>query len=109
MLSIRGSSVARALVVVLALAAWLTVAALGGPAQGRLSQVQTNDAAAFLPASAESTRAGEAGRAFVATESLPGLVVRRPADVAELRRLLMAVIAAHPDPADEPTGGVPRA
>ncbi len=51
--------------IVLALGAWLTVAALGGPAQGRLSQVQTNDAAAFLPASAESTRAGEANRAFV--------------------------------------------
>ena len=79
MLSISRSPVVRALVIVLALGAWLTVAALGGPAQGRLSQVQTNDAAAFLPAAAESTRAGEAARAFIDTESLPALVVLRPA------------------------------
>ncbi|MCK6211166.1 MMPL family transporter [Georgenia sp. EYE_87] len=49
-------------------------------AQGTLSQVQENDAAAFLPASAESTLAGEAGREFVDTTSLPALVVATAAD-----------------------------
>lgn len=48
---------------------------MGGQAQGKLSSVQTNDAAASLPSSAESTRAAELAAAFVTSESLPGLVV----------------------------------
>ena len=65
----------RGLVVLAVLAAWLVIAAFGGVAQGRLSEVQENDTAAFLPASAESTRAAELARGFVDTESLPALVV----------------------------------
>jgi RND superfamily putative drug exporter len=84
MLSTSRSSFVRGLAVLLALGVWLSVAALGGPAQGRLSQVQTNDAAAFLPSSAESTRAGEASREFVETEALPALVVLRPDDESAL-------------------------
>ena len=41
---------------------WLAVGAIGGQAQGNLSSVQTNDNAAFLPASAESTQAAELAR-----------------------------------------------
>src|SRR3712207_3852660 len=92
MLSIPGGSVIRALVILLALGVWLSVAALGGPAQGRLSQVQTNDAAAFLPASAESTRAGAASRGFVEEESLPALVVLRPADESAVTPDQLAVV-----------------
>lgn len=54
---------------------WLAVAAFGGMAQGQLSQVQTNDSAAFLPSSAESTRAAELSAEFTESESLPVLVV----------------------------------
>lgn len=48
---------------------------MGGQAQGKLSSVQTNDAAASLPSNAESTRAAELAAEFVTSESLPGLVV----------------------------------
>lgn len=75
MLSKSGRAALRALALVAVLAAWLAVGAFGGMAQGKLSQVQTNDSAAFLPSSAESTRAAEAGRAFVDSETLPVLVV----------------------------------
>ncbi|MBB2921519.1 MMPL family transporter [Cellulomonas cellasea] len=75
MLSKSGRAALRALALVAVLSVWLAVGAFGGMAQGKLSQVQTNDSAAFLPSSAESTRAGEAGRAFVDSETLPVLVV----------------------------------
>ncbi|MFI2752354.1 MMPL family transporter [Cellulomonas sp. P22] len=78
MLSKTGGAVLRALTIVVVLAAWLGVGAFGGMAQGRLSQVQTNDQAAFLPSSAESTRAADAGAGFVDTETLPVLVVLEP-------------------------------
>src|SRR4029078_5470588 len=78
MLSNRRSTVVRALLVVVALVAWLAIGSLGGMAQGKLSQVQTNDAAAFLPSSAESTRAAQESSAFVDTQTLPALVVVQP-------------------------------
>jgi putative drug exporter of the RND superfamily len=71
---------ARAVGLVLVLFAWLAIGSLGGAAQGKLSQVQTNDAGAFLPSTAESTLAGEASRGFVETSSLPALVVLASAD-----------------------------
>ena len=73
-------SVTRALLILVALVAWLAIGSLGGVAQGKLSQVQTNDAAAFLPSSAESTLAAEASREFVETPALPALVVLTPQD-----------------------------
>nr|WP_318244145.1 MMPL family transporter [Oerskovia rustica] len=62
------------------LGVWLAIGAIGGQAQGKLSTVQTNDSAAFLPSSAESTRAAEKAQAFVSDESLPALVVAVPTD-----------------------------
>jgi RND superfamily putative drug exporter len=82
----RRSAVLRGLALVAVLLVWLGVGAAGGMAQGTLSQVQENDAAAFLPASAESTLAGEAGREFVDTTSLPALVVATAADGGALTR-----------------------
>ncbi|WP_370514090.1 hypothetical protein [Cellulomonas sp. JZ18] len=70
---------ARALAVTVALLVWLAVGGVGGMAQGRLAQVQTNDAAAFLPSSAESTRAADASRDLVDSQTLPALVVLAPA------------------------------
>lgn len=78
MLSNRWSGVLRGLVIVAVLGVWLAIGALGGQAQGKLSTVQTNDSAAFLPSSAESTRAAEKAQAFVSDESLPALVVTVP-------------------------------
>ncbi|WP_236120242.1 MMPL family transporter [Cellulomonas palmilytica] len=75
----RRPALVRAVLVAVALVAWMAVGAFGGQAQGKLSQVQTNDTAAFLPSSAESTLAAEAGRAFVQSPALPALVVLTPA------------------------------
>ncbi|RXR23110.1 hypothetical protein EQW78_16135 [Oerskovia turbata] len=80
MLSNRWSGVLRGLVIVAVLGVWLAIGAIGGQAQGKLSTVQTNDSAAFLPSSAESTRAAEKAQAFVSDESLPALVVTVPTD-----------------------------
>ncbi|MBT0995634.1 MMPL family transporter [Cellulomonas sp. DKR-3] len=76
----RRPALVRAVLVAVAVVAWLAIGSFGGMAQGKLSQVQTNDAAAFLPSSAESTLAAEASRAFVETPTLPALVVLTPAD-----------------------------
>lgn len=75
MLSNSRGALLRAVLVVVALVAWLGVGSVGGMAQGKLSTVQTNDAEAFLPSSAESTRADALGRAFVDTTTLPALLV----------------------------------
>ncbi|AEI12709.1 MmpL domain protein [Cellulomonas gilvus ATCC 13127] len=98
----RRSALTRALLVAVALVAWLAIGSLGGVAQGKLSQVQTNDAAAFLPSSAESTLAAEAGRDFVETPTLPALVVLTPegggavteAQVGQVTQVAQAVPAA---------------
>ncbi|NHA67120.1 MMPL family transporter [Phycicoccus flavus] len=63
---------AAAVVVILV---WLVVGALGGMAQGRLSGVQDNDNASFLPKNAESTRVSEAVAQLSDSDELPYLVV----------------------------------
>ncbi len=60
---------------VLVLLAWLVVGGLGGAAQGKLSGVQSNDNATFLPQNAESTLVGEAVARFSDSTELPYLVV----------------------------------
>lgn len=54
---------------------WLAIGAVGGPYQGRLSDVQQNDAAAYLPADAEATKASEAQAAFTQDAAIPAVVV----------------------------------
>ncbi len=71
----RGSGVVRGFVTLAVIAIWLAIGAFGGMAQGQLSDVQENDAAGFLPANAESTRAADLAREFTDTTSLPALVV----------------------------------
>lgn len=68
-------AVLRGLALVAALAAWLAAAGAGGPLVGRLSEVQENDNASFLPDTAESTEVAELSARFVDTESLPFFVV----------------------------------
>lgn len=66
---------ARWLVPVLLVAVWLGVGGVLGPYAGRLGEVATNDQAAFLPRSAESTEVVAAQRAFRQSETLPAIVV----------------------------------
>jgi len=70
-----GRGLLRGLGVLGVLLVWLMVAGLGGQSIGRLSEVQENDAASFLPEGAEATRAAEEAVAFRDTSTLPALVV----------------------------------
>ncbi len=54
---------------------WLAVGSWAGPLAGSLSQVQENDNAAFLPASAESTVVNDEQATFSDSKALPILVV----------------------------------
>ena len=57
--------------------AWLAIGGATGPLFGKLSSVQENDSAGFLPSSAESTKAGELAAKFVDQDSsiLPAIVI----------------------------------
>ncbi|MFE3736813.1 MMPL family transporter [Streptomyces sp. NPDC059134] len=66
---------ARWLVPVVLLVVWCGVGGTLGPYAGRLGEVSTNDQAAFLPRSAESTRVIDAQRAFQQQEMVPAIVV----------------------------------
>ncbi|MCF3123754.1 MMPL family transporter [Streptomyces arenae] len=65
----------RWLVPVVLLLVWLGVGGTLGPYAGKLGEVATNDQAAFLPRSAESTKALEAREAFAESETLPAIVI----------------------------------
>jgi putative drug exporter of the RND superfamily len=81
----------RALVLVLVAGVWLGIGSVGGPLIGRLSQVQENDNANFLPASAESTELAALSRRFSSGQTFPAFVVVEraggitPADVVAAR------------------------
>ncbi|WP_411104198.1 MMPL family transporter [Streptomyces sp. cmx-4-9] len=72
----------RWLVPVTLLVVWLGIGATLGPYAGKLGQVATNDQAAFLPQSAESTQVLTAGKAFERSASVPAIIVWQ-ADDAE--------------------------
>ncbi|MFE7408625.1 MMPL family transporter [Isoptericola sp. NPDC057559] len=97
MLSNRGSGLLRGLAILAAIGVWLAIGAVGGQAQGKLSSVQTNDAAAFLPASAESTQAAELAREFTDSETLPALVVAETSDGSALTPDQLADVQAFAD------------
>ncbi len=63
---------------------WIAVGAVGGPATGRLSEVQKNDNASFLPVDAESTAVLEAVSRFSDEEEVPLILVAEHPDGAEL-------------------------
>ncbi|AMW12653.1 hypothetical protein A4E84_26135 [Streptomyces qaidamensis] len=66
---------ARRLVPLVLLLIWLGVGGTLGPYAGKLGEVATNDQAAFLPRSAESTRVLDARKAFDRSETVPAIVV----------------------------------
>lgn len=65
----------RPLAIIAVLVAWLAIGGIGGPLVGQLSEVQTNDSAAFLPSSAESTEAAAAYEEFSSSDTFPGILV----------------------------------
>ncbi|MFD7154818.1 MMPL family transporter [Kribbella sp. NPDC059898] len=54
---------------------WLVLGAVGGPAVGKLSEVQQNDNANFLPKKAESTQVANEAAKFVDSKALPYFVL----------------------------------
>jgi RND superfamily putative drug exporter len=70
--------------------AWLLFGLAGGSYQGKLSKVQKNDNAAYLPASAESTMVDTASQLFHRVQTIPGFIVYQrasgltPADKAKI-------------------------
>ncbi|MFJ8486833.1 MMPL family transporter [Streptomyces sp. NPDC094038] len=87
----------RVLVPLALVAVWLVVGALLGPFAGRLGEVATNDQAAFLPRSAESTRVLRDQAVFRQRETLPVIVVWTAGakqDAGAHRRAATAAMAA---------------
>ena len=103
--------------------AWLAIAGVGGPLVGRLSEVQQNNNAGFLPKSAESTAVNTFTERATATRALPYLVIiERPSGLqgadAEAVQSWVTGIPRLPLPADPtrtvgeflvspPLGGLP--
>ena len=53
----------------------LLVGMVGGPYIGKLSEVQKNDNAAYLPKSAESTKVDKESEGFSSVQTIPGFIV----------------------------------
>ncbi|MGN6302832.1 MAG: MMPL family transporter [Angustibacter sp.] len=80
-------AVLRAVALTLLGLVWLGVSSVGGPLVGRLSEVQENDNANFLPASAESTELAKLSQKFSSASTFPAFVViERDAGVSEADR-----------------------
>lgn len=71
-------------IAVLVAIAWLAISGVVGPLAGKLNEVQKNDNASFLPASAESTLVANEQAAFSDNTSFPLLVVITRPDGAEM-------------------------
>jgi len=87
----------RVIVTALVLFVWLGLAGVGGPLVGRLSEVQKNDNASFLPKSAESTEVGLLAAKFSSTGTLPYFVVverptgLKPSDAAAVKDFIAGI------------------
>jgi len=60
------------------LAFWVAVVAVTGPLAGKLNSAQQNDASAWLPNNAESTKVIELAKRFVPSDTLPAVVLYEP-------------------------------
>jgi putative drug exporter of the RND superfamily len=90
-----------------ALAAWVLLLLLTSSVAGRLADVQQNDAASYLPADAESTRALALQREASGSDAVPAVVVYerpgglRPGDVAAVaadREALLDLVTVDGEP-----------
>ena len=81
-------------IAVLVAIAWLAISGFVGPLAGKLNEVQTNDNASFLPASAESTLVADEQAAFSDNTSFPLLVVITRPDGAAMAAADAATAAA---------------
>ena len=76
--------------------AWLAAASVGGPYFGRVDEVSSNDATAYLPQSADATRVQERLADFTGRAAIPAVMVvtadtpLMPADLAVIRERIAA-------------------
>ncbi len=76
---------------------WMGIGGAGGQTFGVLSSVQENENSAFLPSSAESTKAANAHADFVPSDAVPGLFVidgAGPDQAAAVQSFVDAAVAA---------------
>jgi RND superfamily putative drug exporter len=93
---------------VLLLVVWLAIGGLGGPIQGKLSEVQRNDNGAFLPTTAESTEVNQLQQKFQRAQSLPAvLIFERSTGLTTADRDAIAAKARQVAAADGVNGTVP--
>ncbi|CCH20633.1 MMPL family transporter [Micromonospora lupini] len=91
----RGGFGRATLIAVAVVLAWLVIGGVAGPYAGRLSEVATNDNAAFLPTDAEATRAQDLAGGFVDRQTVPALVVyERSTGITDADRQRVAADAA---------------
>jgi RND superfamily putative drug exporter len=87
----------RLIALVMVLFAWLGLAGVGGPLVGRLSEVQKNDNASFLPKTAESTEVAAFAAKFSSTNAVPYFVVierptgLKPSDTAAVNTFIAGI------------------
>lgn len=87
----------RPLAVIAVVAIWLGIAAVGGMTFGKLGSVQENNAAVFLPETAESTEAAAYHAQFITDPAIPGLFVVKveaQADLAAVEKFAQEAAAA---------------
>ena len=83
----------RRLGLLVVVALWLGIAAVGGPLVGRLAEVAENDNASFLPESAESTQVSELVAGFSDSEAFPYFVLAESVSGDELTEAQVKVLA----------------
>jgi RND superfamily putative drug exporter len=87
----------RVIGLILVLLVWLGLAGVGGPLVGRLSEVQKNDNASFLPKTAESTEVSKLTATFSSSNALPYFVVierpsgLRPTDTVAVSKFIAGI------------------
>ncbi|WP_030964023.1 MMPL family transporter [Streptomyces sp. NRRL S-378] len=72
---VRASRWVRRTIPLVLVVVWLAIGGMLGPYAGRLGEVATNDQAAFLPRSAESTQVLQARKAYERSETVPAIVL----------------------------------
>ncbi|MFD0019965.1 MMPL family transporter [Streptomyces sp. NPDC058382] len=105
--------IVRWLVPVALLVVWLGIGGTLGPYAGKLGEVSTNDQAAFLPRSAESTKVADAQKAFQRSGTVPAIVVWTssrgplPADARAASTRALATLAGKPGIVGTPSPALP--
>ncbi|MGW1184247.1 MMPL family transporter [Streptomyces drozdowiczii] len=105
--------VVRWLVPVALLIVWLGIGGALGPFAGKLGEVATNDRAAFLPRSAESTKVADEQKAFQQSGTVPAIVVWTggenglPGDAGAAATKALASLSGKPGVVGKPSPALP--